>query len=118
MQTGQTLLVLGEGGKIYHVVSALRTSWSYSDYSSDGRLWIRCNQWTRLHHSIQDIREFTRQKYQLGLQNEFVYVYKGDGTPARKAGGNAPIGPALIVADVVAGLTDFGDSSHRCSLRN
>jgi len=29
--------------------------------------------------------------YELGLANEFVYVYKGDGTPARKAAGNPPI---------------------------
>lgn len=31
-------------------------------------------------------------EFQKGLENEFVYVYKGDGTSARKAAGSGPIG--------------------------
>lgn len=42
-----------------------------------------------------------------GLQNEFLYVYAGDGTVARKAAGVAPTG-ALIIANGAAGLTDAG----------
>lgn len=38
-----------------------------------------------------------KEKYQLGLKNEYLYVYKGDGTPARKAAGNPPAGAALSV---------------------
>jgi hypothetical protein len=37
------------------------------------------------------------EKYQLGIQNEFLYVYLGDGTPARKAAGPPPTGAALAV---------------------
>lgn len=50
----------------------------------------------------------------LGLQNEFVYVYKGDGTPARKAGGSPPVGAGFTAAnsattgDVEAGIHVFG----------
>ena len=42
-----------------------------------------------------------------GLQNEFVYVYKGDGTAARKAAGDIPAG-TLTVANGAAGHTDAG----------
>jgi len=42
-----------------------------------------------------------------GLENEFLYVYAGDGTGARKAAGNALSG-ALTIANGAAGFTDFG----------
>lgn len=42
-----------------------------------------------------------------GLQNEFLYVYKGDGTAARKAGANAPTG-TIAIANGAAGNTDPG----------
>lgn len=42
-----------------------------------------------------------------GLNGEFLYVYAGDGTPARKAAGAAPTG-ALTIANGAAGHTDAG----------
>jgi hypothetical protein len=48
------------------------------------------------------------EKYQLGIQNEFLYVYNGDQTPARKAAGPGPTGPALGAADDILGATDTG----------
>ena len=44
---------------------------------------------------------------QRGIENEFLYVYKGDGTPARKAAGDPPSGPAMGVA-AGAGNSDLG----------
>lgn len=45
--------------------------------------------------------------YQKGLDNEFVYVYLGDGTMARKAAGSVPAG-TLTVGNGAAGYTDAG----------
>lgn len=42
-----------------------------------------------------------------GLQNEFLYVYRGDGTAATKAAGAALTG-SMTVANGAAGHTDFG----------
>lgn len=42
-----------------------------------------------------------------GLQNEFLYVYAGDGTPARRAAGLALAG-TLTIANGTAGYTDAG----------
>ena len=44
---------------------------------------------------------------ELGMTGEHVYVYKGDGTNARKAGGTAP-SSAIVVANGAAGYTDAG----------
>ena len=45
--------------------------------------------------------------FQKGLANEFVYVYAGDGTPARKAAGSGLSG-VMTVANGAAGHTDPG----------
>lgn len=42
-----------------------------------------------------------------GLQNQFLYVYAGDGTPARPAAGGAMTG-TLTIANGAAGFTDAG----------
>ncbi|MEM3038624.1 MAG: hypothetical protein QXE45_04435 [Thermoplasmata archaeon] len=42
-----------------------------------------------------------------GLQNQFLYVYKGDGTPARKAAGNPPTGQ-IQISHGGPGFTDPG----------
>lgn len=42
-----------------------------------------------------------------GLQNEFLYVYAGDGTAARKAAG-APLSGSMTIANGAAGFTDPG----------
>src|ERR1700681_327809 len=45
--------------------------------------------------------------FQKGLQNDFVYVYAGDGTPARKAAGSGMTG-TMTIANGAAGHTDAG----------
>ena len=42
-----------------------------------------------------------------GLDNEFLYVYAGDGTAARKAAGS-PLSGSLTIANGAAGYTDAG----------
>jgi len=108
MQTGQSLLVLVEGGKIYHCIGPsithgpILTIAAMTDFAFvaiAGRAFIT------------PFKTYTNSQgvnYQLGIQNEFLYVYKGDGTAARKAGGPPPTGGPLTVAHDVAGRTDFG----------
>jgi len=107
MQTGQTLLVLTEGGKIYHVVSPsimhgpILTIAAMEDFgfvAISGRAYITPFK--------TYVNPFGVNR-QLGIQNEFLYVYKGDGTPARKAAGPPPTGTALIANLGAAGLTDI-----------
>lgn len=45
--------------------------------------------------------------FQKGLQNQFVYVYAGDGTAARKAAGSGLSG-SMTIANGAAGFTDAG----------
>lgn len=96
MQTGQSLLVLTEGEKvgdpnvIHHVVSEttvfkkileLKEMDDFGFVAYNGRAYIT------------PFRSYTNsvgERYQLGIKNEFIYVYKGDGTKARKAAGFPP----------------------------
>ena len=101
-----TLLVLVSGGQIYHVVDsttifgpiltiANMTDFGFVPYS--GRAYITP-------FTTESIGGLNRER---GLNGEFVYVYKGDGTAARKAAGAGPtvnITPALGGA----GFTDAG----------
>jgi hypothetical protein len=45
---------------------------------------------------------------QKGLEDEFLYVYMGDGTAARKAAGAGPTNTPLTIANGAAGHTDAG----------
>lgn len=101
-----TLLVLTTGGKIYHVVDAATifgpiltitamTDFGFVPYS--GRAYI-----TPFFTEL--IGGLNRER---GLQNEFLYVYKGDGTAARKAAGNKPTG-TVVVSNGAVGFTDAG----------
>jgi len=103
MMNGLTLLVLTVGGNIHHVVSptitfsnilqkALMTDFNVVSYA--GRAYI-----TPFHTDANGIEK--------GLQNEFLYVYKGDGVTARKAAGNKPTG-TVVVANGAAGNMDAG----------
>lgn len=102
----QTLLVLVAGGDIYHVVDATTmfgpilsipgmTDFGFAPYN--GRAYITP-------FNTQLIAGLNRER---GLQNEFMYVYKGDGTPARKAAGNKPT-VNITVTNGIAGHTDAG----------
>ncbi len=104
--TANTLLVLTAGGNIYHVVNpstmfgpiltiATMEDFGFVPYS--GRAYITPFK-TETYGSLN--RE-------LGLTGEAVYVYKGDGTAARKAGGNPPTTP-ITVSNGGPGLTDAG----------
>jgi len=90
MQTGQSLLVLTEFGKIYHLVGSttiygpiltIPTMEDFGFVSIAGRAYI-----TPFKTNVNPVGV----NYELGIPGEFVYVYKGDGTPARKAAGAAP----------------------------
>lgn len=108
---GQTLIALTTGGEIHHVTgpsntiaTSILTIPEMDDFgfvAINGRAYIT---------PFKTYTNFQGEKYQLGLKNEFLYVYKGDGTPARKAGGKPPTGSALVVANGVAAadITDIG----------
>jgi hypothetical protein len=97
-QKGDTLLVLSEGGNIYHItgtrtiVGPILTIPAMEDFgfvAINGRAYIS---------PFKTYVDEAGDKYQLGIQNEFIYVYKGDGTPARKAAGAAPVGTELVAS--------------------
>lgn len=105
-EDGNTLLVLIDGGEIYHVISesvvfgplltiAAMTDFGFVQYA--GRAYIT---------------PFTTYDgIEKGLENEFLYVYVGDGaTNARKAGITAPVnepGDTFAVSQGT-GTTDAG----------
>lgn len=101
-----TVLVLTSGGNIYHIVDAATmfgpiltiaamTDFGFTPYA--GRAYITP-------FTTELVGGLNRER---GLQNEFVYVYKGDGTAARRAGGNPPTTP-ITVGNGAAGHTDAG----------
>jgi hypothetical protein len=106
---GSTLLVLtwdGTNGKIYHIVNSttiygpILTIAGMSDFAFvpyAGRAYI------------SPFKSFTvgGLSVEKGLQNQFLYVYKGDGTAARKAAGSTPAG-TINIANGAAGNTDAG----------
>lgn len=111
LEDGNTLLILtydeaaGEG-TIYHVVDAATvflilgpisgmTDFAFAPYA--GRAYL------------SPFSSFVNGDLLIekGLQNEFVYVYAGDGTTARKAAGATPAG-ILTIANGIAGHTDAG----------
>ncbi len=103
---GNTLLVLTEGGTIYHVIDNVTVygpiltignmeDFAFVQYS--GRAYI-----SPFKTEVRGDMNIER-----GLQNEFLYVYKGDGSAARRAAGAAP-GGALTIANGAAGFTDAG----------
>ncbi len=108
-QVQNTLLVLtydGTTGKIYHVVDSTTvfgpiltivgmTDFGFTPYA--GRAYITP-------FSTVSIGGLNVEK---GMTGEFLYVYLGDGTAARKAAGTNPAG-TLNVANGAVGHTDAG----------
>lgn len=101
-----TILVLTSGGNIYHVVDAATifgpiltipamTDFGFTPYA--GRAYITP-------FTTEVVGGLNRER---GLTGEFVYVYKGDGTAARKAAGTGPV-TALTATNGAAGHTDAG----------
>lgn len=111
-QSKNTLLVLtydGTTGKIYHVIDSTTVQgpiltitgmedFAFTPYA--GRAYI------------SPFKSFTTGDItiQKGLSGEFLYVYLGDGTAARKAAGSTPAG-TLIAANGAAGHTDGGNKN-------
>ena len=90
MQTGQSLLALTVGGNIYHIINRNTVHGpilSIPAMEDFGFVAIAGRAYITPFHSLVDV---TGQNYEIGLLNEFLYVYKGDGTPARKAAGFPP----------------------------
>jgi len=90
MQSGQSLLVLKEGGLLYHVIDknvmygpilTIPTMEDFGFVAYNGRAYI-----TPFKNYVNTLGK----NVQLGVKNEFLYVYKGDGTQARKAAGFPP----------------------------
>ena len=108
-QTANTLIVLtydGTSGRIYHVINSTTvygpiltitgmTDFAFQPYAGRGY--------------ISPFGDYTNGEliFQKGLQNEFLYVYAGDGTAARKAAGAAMSG-TMTIANGAAGHTDPG----------
>ena len=102
----QTILVLTGAGEIFHVVDATTifgpiltiptmTDFGFVPYA--GRAYITP-------FTTEVVGDLNRER---GLTGEFLYVYKGDGTAARKAAGNGPT-TNITVANGAAGFTDAG----------
>lgn len=102
----QTLLVLTSGGSIYHVVDtstvygpiltiAEMEDFGFVPYA--GRAYITP-------FKTEVVGELNRER---GLEDEYVYVYKGDGTAARPAGGTSPT-TTISVANGGAGYNEAG----------
>lgn len=97
MQEGESLLILDSNGDIYHAVDydgddfntvhgpilSIPGMTDFGFVAYNGRAYIT------------PYTTFTKtgsiEQYQKGLENNFLYVYKGDGTAARKAAGNPPV---------------------------
>lgn len=111
MQNGQSLLVLTEGGNIYHLIGTditygpilhLPQMEDFGFVAYNGRAYIT---------PFKTFHDANGLPYELGLPNDYVYVYMGDGTQARPAGGNPPVGSALIAslgAATIGNQTDAG----------
>lgn len=108
LQTGDTLLVLVEGGDIYHVVSDTVTHGpilSIPAMTDFGFVPIAGRAYITPFNSTAITGGDTNE---IGLQNNFLYVYKGDGTAARKAAGPPPSGSALVATFGASGFSDLG----------
>lgn len=114
IQTGESLLLLDATGDIYHalldgsntVYGPILSIPAMTDFDYEGvagRAYI-----TPFFTDVDN----NGVNYQRGLQNEFVYVYKGDGTSARKAAGQPPTNsddtPLVAYNSIVDGIIDQG----------
>ncbi len=114
-QTGNTLIVLTVddvgNGKIYHVVSSTliygplltiagMTDFAFVPYAGRGYI----SPFTSFTVTGLSGTPLNQEK---GLSGEFLYVYAGDGTAARKAAG-VPLSGAITIANGAAGHTDPG----------
>lgn len=99
-ESGQSELILDSDGNLYDStyyptpILTIATMTDFSFVSIAGRAYI------------------TPCDSETGLDNEFVYVYKGDGTAARKAAGEAPVdspdGQLTVANSATTGTVEAG----------
>lgn len=90
-QGAQSLIVLREGGDIFHLKSPTETTeiiLSIPEMEDFGFVSFAGRGYITPFKTFKD--EKTGVNVEKGLEHYFMYVYKGDGSPARKAGGNSP----------------------------
>lgn len=109
--SGQTLLILTTGGTIYHVVNnvtvfgpiltiANMTDFGFVPYA--GRAYITP-------FTTETVTTMNgNMNIERGLSGEFLYVYKGDGTAARHAGGAGPTVPISVANSASLAPGDAG----------
>lgn len=94
---GESILALVVGGSIYHalidgsntIYGPILTIPEMTDFGFigiEGRAYIT---------PFATFTDTNGRNFQKGLEGEFLYVYKGDGTDARQAAGNPPTGGNL-----------------------
>jgi hypothetical protein len=96
LQTGESLIILDTNGDIYHAIPPWTSPTvhgpvlhvtgmtDFAFFAFAGRAYIS---------PFGTFIDSDGKNYQKGLQNQVVYVYKGDGTAARAAAGNPPTLP-------------------------
>jgi len=114
LTSGESLLILDTNGDIYHAlldpadtvfgpILSITAMTDFNFHSEFGRAYIT---------PFRTETDPNGISFQRGLENDFVYVYKGDGTAARKAAGNPPSnsGDTTIVVynSTIDGLVDKG----------
>jgi len=98
-ETGESLLILDSAGNIYDSTYGLTVILHVTGMTDFAYVSIAGRAYLSPHNSV------------VGLENEFIYVYKGDGTPARKAGGSKPItsdGAMIALETAVDGHVEEG----------
>lgn len=115
MQNGESLIALDTNGDIYHSVPPWTSPTIHGpilhvdDMTDFGFVAIAGRAY------ISPFKTYTDNngvEYQKGIENEFLYVYKGDGTQARKAAGDSPTNsddtPLVAFNSPIDGLIDKG----------
>ena len=118
MSTGPTLLVLVEGGSIYHVtgpttiLGPILTIAAMTDFG-----FLPFNDRAYINPFYENA-----SGQMVGIQNEKMYVYLGAGAVARKAGGVAPTNssakPFIAVNSEMNGVIDWGVHIISVAYRN
>ncbi len=94
MSSGESLIILDGAGDFYHAlldgsntvygpILSIPDATDFDIYTNNGICYIT---------PFKTFTDLNGTNYQKGLEDEFVYVYKGDGTAARKAAGASPVG--------------------------
>jgi hypothetical protein len=112
MPDGDTLLILDSNGDIYHRVDSstlygpilsLPDMLDFKFQNIAGRAYI-----TPFQIEISALGQKSPRALQTSSSSGWIYVYKGDGTLARKAGGAPPTAGSLTLANGAAGNVEAG----------